>query len=1356
MKRLIVGNGSRVTVALHVIAFVVLLHLWAAPAYSSQQVASLTEFSGTVIVQSKGDWGVKPGKGLPLYSMDKVVTRTGTAVVTFNDGAVVEIRANSNLLIEEQEKTGSVTRNLRLLLGKVIFKTGVGSKTQTNLQTPTSVAGLRGTAGTLSIGLDGKSYIQFTEGGMSYTVGDFISGVAKDVPAELADLNPAQRAAFVAAAAADQAKNAAEAAQEGKISDPQAALAAAKAAEAAAIEAKAAAESMLNNADAGVRQQAQSALDAATKALEAAQEAAKKAIEAGANPEGPSTYTPTTEEKGPGFDVETPTTVVDISTTLATTTTTTVTSTTTPSSTTTSQAPTTTIAVSGSMHESGFMRHGNTIEGELNADAISGSYTGTLTFKGKIKDDAAPPYHGSVGGNLSDGSVFQGYLSGVKGSFRGMFDSIFLTPAGDAGFLYSSLLGTVDANLNLSATGTLTRSEAYGKIDNPLGKTLKVLMNNAETPANLYMDNVRVPLLSEISIDTMGNVLEWGDVWYDIDDEADPIQTNSIDLTNGTRLGVWRYDRTGDSYSNEFDIATWTGTFGHHQAAFSQGSRYHHEQYLFGGLTGIDDLQGNLKVTGLLDYLDATYMGKIDFEYYKRYLGGDYAVAGGTMNLVKQDLGGYFGSNSSGHGGFYYNHAGIFALGGSTIGRIGLKSRPDGDYDFLAIGKASPGEASNYVINHSIRTGSSGAREGFFTGLWDRTQGEQLGALVGLYRDQSGKFGILRDYDIALESGLTMPDGDMWRAKGTIDFVHMFQQPRVDSTTINIGSLWGEITSGSFNGAGTIYGESNSLLTETRYYCFPSNSGTKPWGIYSLAMNGRGEGKGFYEKPPLDRQWAANIEGTGDFAHPDSWAPYDGMLEGQWYDDGSVIGSLDGFIRDHDSNIMGIISGTFLGTGYENPESSGEGYWIGQSIGSWEWTLGVGNFVPETLYSFDGDTIARVGEDPADIGIVEREGGYHYLALGDYTVAGEGESTILQHSRLSGNLEDGGGSGEFTGFIGSVWKDGIIDGRITAVRTTSDGGAGILLGEAAGAYFSDLGKWKAKGDLSYVPLATGLDPDSITFEEKDMAWTGIGSLVDGGAIEVLSSKGSMLSITGQDWGVWQTLQAGTYTTPASDNWAMSLTHQTASSKHWVEVEGDKWSDEQLTARAAGAWVSWDKAVTGVAGGRLKGTFNPTDATWQSVMGGANLETNQFMDMIARGQVDALQKLNIPCIQVGKATLAGSSNLMNVKMNDVTFFAYSTGASPKIWATNNVTGTYSGAPSPGHNVSLQSTSGGKLNANFSVNNWSNNKWGANVAGSGALDRTDVGGTVNVNFQGAAAGSYGNGNLSGTGSGVVNTK
>jgi hypothetical protein len=140
--------------------------------------------------------------------------------------------------------------------------------------------------------------------------------------------------------------------------------------------------------------------------------------------------------------------------------------------------------------------------------------------------------------------------------------------------------------------------------------------------------------------------------------------------------------------------------------------------------------------------------------------------------------------------------------------------------------------------------------------------------------------------------------------------------------------------------------------------------------------------------------------------------------------------------------------------------------------------------------------------------------------------------------------------------------------------------------------------------------------------------------------------------------------------------------------------------------------------------------------------------------IAKGKTDALQKLNIPCVEIGRATLNGSSDLLkNVQMKDVTFFAYSTGAAPRIWVTNNVSGNFNVVPAAGHQVGL---SGGGLSANLTVQNWANNNWGATVAGSGVLTRTD-GGKPNVSFQGAAAGNY-TGTTSGTfqGTGAGTTK
>ena len=231
-----------------------------AAAFAAEQpIAKLTEISGEVVVKNKGDYGNDPMVGLLLYPGDKVVTRNGEASVTFNDGAVTRIQKNSNLTIEQWEeeegwfrKIKKIKRRLTLVLGKLTFATGKGSGTQTMLATPTAVCGLRGTAGVISINANGEPYIQFDEGGTSYTIGEFFTGVAPDVSQSVADANAVQKADFLAKAAADQQKNAQAAAAEAQAQAAAAAqkVAALKAAQAADAVAQAEIEAALAAAEA--------------------------------------------------------------------------------------------------------------------------------------------------------------------------------------------------------------------------------------------------------------------------------------------------------------------------------------------------------------------------------------------------------------------------------------------------------------------------------------------------------------------------------------------------------------------------------------------------------------------------------------------------------------------------------------------------------------------------------------------------------------------------------------------------------------------------------------------------------------------------------------------------------------------------------------------------------------------------------------------------------------------------------------------------------------------------------------------------------------------------------------------------
>jgi hypothetical protein len=293
-----------------------LIFLTATPALSAAEpVGKLADFSGDVILKSQGSWAVQPTLNHPLYSSDKVVTRLGKATIIFNDGAIVKIENNSNLLIDERvevkgvfRKVKTIKRRLRLLLGKLSFKTGSSKQNrETIFETPTAVCGIRGTSGTLSIDDKDQPHIKFTEGEIAYSIGEFIfNSEAKPVPQEFADKSPAQRAVFVAKAAADQAARASKQAASGEISDFQAALILALAAEATAKEVKLQATIMLqNNPSPEVVAAAAEVIKAADEAIKQAQElqaeaAAKGADQPGEGPEGePEAYTP------PGFDVDT-------------------------------------------------------------------------------------------------------------------------------------------------------------------------------------------------------------------------------------------------------------------------------------------------------------------------------------------------------------------------------------------------------------------------------------------------------------------------------------------------------------------------------------------------------------------------------------------------------------------------------------------------------------------------------------------------------------------------------------------------------------------------------------------------------------------------------------------------------------------------------------------------------------------------------------------------------------------------------------------------------------------------------------------------------------------------------------------
>lgn len=284
-----------------------------APAFSQDKsIAKLSDFSGTVLINNKGDWGLKPAKNFPLYSMDKVVTRIGAATIVFNDGAVLDVKNNSNLLIREIEKEKglikklkTVERNILLFLGKIYFKNGKAN-VETRIETTRAVIGVMDAAGVLSIGSDGQIYVTFTEGNAKFTLGDLAYGkIAKDVPAELADQNPVQKASYLAHAAYEKCLEAKRKVARGEISSVQELWACSKAGEMAAREVKIWATTLVeNNPHLEVVKWADKIIINADEEIEDSIKDQENAVEQGATPEPQEEYQPPEQEGAPGDEEE--------------------------------------------------------------------------------------------------------------------------------------------------------------------------------------------------------------------------------------------------------------------------------------------------------------------------------------------------------------------------------------------------------------------------------------------------------------------------------------------------------------------------------------------------------------------------------------------------------------------------------------------------------------------------------------------------------------------------------------------------------------------------------------------------------------------------------------------------------------------------------------------------------------------------------------------------------------------------------------------------------------------------------------------------------------------------------------------
>lgn len=532
--------------------------------------------------------------------------------------------------------------------------------------------------------------------------------------------------------------------------------------------------------------------------------------------------------------------------------------------------------------------------------------------------------------------------------------------------------------------------------------------------------------------------------------------------------------------------------------------------------------------------------------------------------------------------------------------------------------------------------------------------------------------------------------------------------------------------------------------------------------------------------------WALDLSGTasneGAFSAKAGGSAYfdSGYVSGYWNE------SLDGSIGD------GVISGssdfTYLslyslirGAGYFSGTAGNIGLELdkqeeGEGDGGISWQMtdaGMGTLTEEPLsflssiyaeaYNFYGELAyfhsllggtdslwTATQSDPAEA-----------VWVGEFSMPDYGPFLLQYGSynylNYTGTTYD---NGAYWGFMTGAYTLNGLDSNLFFLYIDPEQGAGIILGslESAG----DSGAFIGQGEFFPVEITSniGISPYDLSDYVLQRDFNTAAGDFRLNSQNLGSSYGrnftvfnQFLTIGNSDWGVWNSRIRGSYAgTSTTDDWGWQYEYNSSAYSTGFKTDGSKWSDGLIEGSTVGYVADPSTAMSWILGGEVIGTFDPTTYTYDVVQAGAHLEVRRFLAMTgnASGQ-SALSALNIPYAEVGRTNLTGSDGNLSVNMNDVVFFAYSTGASPQIWATQSVSGTYAASPSTNTVVSISNGTG--LNADFTTQSWADSKWSASISGSGTYSGAGTMNGSSVQFTGAATGPYGSGSFSGTGAGIA---
>jgi len=383
--------------------------------------------------------------------------------------------------------------------------------------------------------------------------------------------------------------------------------------------------------------------------------------------------------------------------------------------------------------------------------------------------------------------------------------------------------------------------------------------------------------------------------------------------------------------------------------------------------------------------------------------------------------------------------------------------------------------------------------------------------------------------------------------------------------------------------------------------------------------------------------------------------------------------------------------------------------------------------------------------------------------------------------------------GAYGGFLGGRYDTAAkeLPVMFQAFYLDQDGNFGLLYTDSqeplTGTVKAEVGMWKADGNIYGYPLGSGLmgvSPDNFVSNlMKERTYPFLPSPVSGD--DVLPT-GNGITLRAMDtyklflpypynntYSIGELVAAGNYSGtafPTSWTWGLEIEEISGIDVSWILANSTAVKNNTFDGKVVEAhmYVGGNDARTYVAGGEIKGLYDPAASTWKAVVNRFEMETGALISKLNSFSSDeeraAFQKATrIPAFEVGRTNLTGSWSESSWSINmtgsygmkDVVFLAPSTGARPQIWATGNVSGAFTGTPPSGATVPLKGSN--DISANFVVKNWTGSQWGALVVNGIAPNGI---GSYNssFNFKGVAAGNIlpASGQFNGTAAGIVPSK